>query len=248
MWRLTRITDPLGTERKSKADRGDWPVASARNVVGHLLGLAGGRGEAWWGVQECGRRLPYFRGSAHATYRATLTADRTTAMLVRMGRHAKDGVLRTSWERDVRDALAVYGTDREAAAKRLGVSVRQLRRYARELGYEPISPLSTRGLKLKTPTEKARMAWESMHSRCRPTASQHHQKSYYNRGIRVCERWASFDLFLEDVGLPTSMDHTLDRINNDIGYGPGNCRWATRSEQQRNKRKPTLSHKNDPIG
>lgn len=65
------------------------------------------------------------------------------------------------------------------------------------------------------------------------------KKNYFERGIRVCNRWKDFALFLADMGkCPKGL--TLDRINNDGNYEPGNCRWATRTVQARNTRSNVL--------
>jgi len=79
-------------------------------------------------------------------------------------------------------------------------------------------------------------AWEGMKSRCtRPgNASAAH---YQGRGITVCPEWMrSFQAFFDHVGLRPSPRHSLDRIDNDGGYCPGNVRWATMAEQGLNKR------------
>lgn len=79
-------------------------------------------------------------------------------------------------------------------------------------------------------------AWQAMIQRCE---NQNHAawKNYGGRGIAVCERWRdSFENFLSDIGERPSDEHSLDRIDNSRGYEPGNCRWATWSTQQRNRR------------
>lgn len=64
---------------------------------------------------------------------------------------------------------------------------------------------------------------------------------YGGRGITVCERWNKFSNFLEDMGLKPSVKHSIDRINNDGNYEPGNCRWATALEQRHNRSKVKTS-------
>lgn len=76
-------------------------------------------------------------------------------------------------------------------------------------------------------------AWRHMRQRCSPTFK--HSKWYFERGISVCERWDSYANFLSDMGNKPSPKHSLDRINNDRGYSPKNCRWATSKQQSENK-------------
>jgi hypothetical protein len=62
--------------------------------------------------------------------------------------------------------------------------------------------------------------------------------NYGERGIRVCERWSTYENFLADMGFKPSK-HGLDRRDNDGNYEPNNCRWATLSEQASNQRRIT---------
>lgn len=77
-------------------------------------------------------------------------------------------------------------------------------------------------------------AWLAMRQRCSNPRNPKYS-DYGGRGIRVCDRWNVFENFLADMGeRPEGM--TLDRINNDGNYEPGNCRWADRLTQQGNTR------------
>jgi hypothetical protein len=75
----------------------------------------------------------------------------------------------------------------------------------------------------------------TMLDRCRNENNKNY-KNYGGRGISVCERWYSFENFYADMGdRPENL--SIDRINNDGNYEPGNCRWATHKEQMNNTRR-----------
>lgn len=112
-----------------------------------------------------------------------------------------------------------------------GCRRREVLSNLREVGRANATHGHTRGGK---PTPEFR-TWTSMLNRCGNPNNTDYQR-YGGRGITVCERWQSFENFLADMGPRPSPRHSIDRINNDGNYEPGNCRWATQAEQTRNQR------------
>jgi len=82
-------------------------------------------------------------------------------------------------------------------------------------------------------------AWLNMHRRCKDKNSKHY-KNYGGRGLLVDKRWDNFTDFLRDVGEAPGPQYTLDRVDNEMGYFPGNVRWAPRAVQSRNKREKKM--------
>lgn len=85
-------------------------------------------------------------------------------------------------------------------------------------------------------------AWYAMLNRCYNSACDA-WSNYGGRGIVVCDEWlgdSGFEHFFRDMGRVQSPNHSLDRIDNSLGYAPNNCRWATDKEQARNRRSNKL--------
>lgn len=97
----------------------------------------------------------------------------------------------------------------------------------------------THGLSCSRGPHPTYSVWANLRKRCNNENCADY-KYYGGRGITVCPEWDSFENFLRDMGTkPSGM--SIDRIDNDKGYSPENCRWATTTEQNRNSRKAKLT-------
>lgn len=76
-------------------------------------------------------------------------------------------------------------------------------------------------------------AWSNMRRRCGDPTNKSY-RIYGEKGITVCDRWAEYKNFIEDMGRKPTPKHSIDRIDGNRNYEPGNCRWATATEQARN--------------
>lgn len=76
------------------------------------------------------------------------------------------------------------------------------------------------------------LTWKRMRQRC--LNNNERFKHWSGRGITICERWNKFENFLEDMGQRPGPGYSLDRIDNNKGYSPDNCRWATYKQQMSN--------------
>lgn len=90
-------------------------------------------------------------------------------------------------------------------------------------------PLTTHGMCYSSEYN----SWRGMIARCL-SKTEPSWSVYGARGIVVCERWRKFENFLADMGVKPTPRHTIDRINGSGNYEPGNCRWLTATEQNRN--------------
>ena len=91
---------------------------------------------------------------------------------------------------------------------------------------------------LRSPTYRS---WWGMIQRCRNPRRPQYLR-YGGRGIMVCERWRVFEHFLADMG-ERPLGTSIDRIDVHGHYEPGNCQWATPTEQARNRRRPEWRHR-----
>ena len=99
---------------------------------------------------------------------------------------------------------------------------------------------TTHGHTKRTGKSREYACWQAMKSRCYNSKLAYFE--YYGaRGIKICDRWLnSFEDFYADMGPRPSSRHSIDRRDNDGNYEPGNCHWAVKKQQMRNRRNTTM--------
>lgn len=103
------------------------------------------------------------------------------------------------------------------------------------------------GHKRKNAASVEYKTWLGMKRRCYDEKYKDYA-TWGGRGIRVCDRWNnSFEAFLEDMGPRPSSKHSIDRLDSNLDYSPGNCRWATAQEQGAEHRRGLIAVEVDGL-
>lgn len=94
--------------------------------------------------------------------------------------------------------------------------------------------MTTHGATASGKASRVYKIWSGMIARCEIKSASGYEQ-YGAKGVTVCERWKNFEHFLADMGEPPA-GMSIDRIDGTLGYEPGNCRWATRQQQNENRK------------
>lgn len=218
----TQMTLPFKQERIKPGDKfGDWAV------------LRQGRGRGWICQCRC--------GSVRTVQDSKLTSGRWKTCGCG---NVKHGCFRNTLA-EVRPGDTIGGLLLIEKVNRKGRGGRAIWLCVCECGSDAEMPEEMLKLGAKTSCgckrqpfnmRSLRRTYRSMVNRCCNQADQAY-KDYGGRGIKICDRWlSSFDSFVTDVGIPLQLGLSLDRINNDGDYEPGNVRWADAVTQRRNSR------------
>jgi hypothetical protein len=140
--------------------------------------------------------------------------------------------------RNVHGESLKAGTSLSCGCHRSEQSAKNMRNLRKQMKVEGRGPRTTHGMAYSA----EHRAWAKAKSRCHcPTDAAH--ENYGGRGLTMHPQWReSFEAFFAAIGPRPSAEHSLDRINNERGYEPGNVRWATRIEQAANTRRKRLEN------
>ena len=175
-----------------------------------------------------------------------MTGQRFARLLV-LGPAGRDKNKRTLWrvlcdcgtEKLVDGAHMRYGRIRSCGCLQAEMAPDHARRtITRFGGYNRLDDKLEKARRRYPSRPKAPLyaVWSAMRQRCSNPRNKDY-RHYGGRGITVCDRWAVFENFLADMGERPGPGYSIDRVDNDQGYFPENCRWATQSEQVRNSRR-----------
>lgn len=122
----------------------------------------------------------------------------------------------------------------QLAVSNVQISAKRIAHFVKIAESLPPSNLTSESPKAVSATTEYR-TWSAMRERCNNPTHKNF-KHYGGRGIRVCERWDSFENFLADMGRKPGSFYSIERKDTNGNYEPDNCKWATDGEQRSNRR------------
>ena len=148
---------------------------------------------------------------------------------------AAEETLRIAKENEQRRLAVLATVEAELARRREEFAKRRIQRNAEKRAARAEVERRKRETCFGKSNTREYGIWRGMLHRCTNPASK--SWPYYGgRGITVCSEWMEFKNFIQSMGFAPSPRHSIDRINNDLGYSPENCRWALPDAQALNKR------------